>query len=92
MLQILTQTDLIDEVILLKDAHRQSDWEMIQKTAHKLKGGALYCGTQKMRYACQYMERYCLAGHTKLLEELFKQLMEVLEETRQYLIAWLNKN
>ncbi len=89
MLQMLIQKDLLNEVTLLNKAHKQCDWELIQKIAHKLKGGALYCGTKKMCYACQYMERYCLAGHTKLLEELFKQLMEVLHKTRQYLITWL---
>lgn len=87
---MLSQKDLINEVAVLTQAHRQSNWVTIEKTAHKLKGSALYCATHKMRYACQYMERYRKAEHTKLQEELFKQLIAVLEETRQHLLGWLS--
>jgi CheY-like chemotaxis protein len=55
----------------------------------KAKGGALYSGTIRMKYACQYLERYQLAGHSKLLEELYQQLMLVLEQTRDAINAWL---
>jgi two-component system aerobic respiration control sensor histidine kinase ArcB len=70
---------------LLNKAHDNLDWEQIGKIAHKLKGAVLYCGAIRMRYACQYMERYVLAGHTKLCEKLYHQLNQVLENTLQYI-------
>jgi hypothetical protein len=56
-----------------------------------MKGGALYCGTVRMRFACQYMERYLLAGHRKLSEDLYQQLIAVLESTMNYVDNWLLK-
>jgi two-component system aerobic respiration control sensor histidine kinase ArcB len=84
LLDMVIQT-MPDELALLNKAHDSLDWEQIGKMAHKLKGAALYCGTIRMRYACQYMERYLLAGHTKLCEKLYFQLNQVLENTLQYI-------
>jgi hypothetical protein len=44
-----------------------------------------------MRFACQYMERYLLAGHRKLSEDLYQQLIAVLESTMNYVDNWLLK-
>jgi two-component system aerobic respiration control sensor histidine kinase ArcB len=56
----------------------------------QLKGAAVYCGTIKMKYACHYLERYLLAGHSKLCEELYSQLREVLENTLKFLKNYLS--
>jgi two-component system, OmpR family, aerobic respiration control sensor histidine kinase ArcB len=89
LLTILINKTLQEELPHLEQAHAKRDWDAIEKLAHKLKGGALYCGTIRMRYACQYMERYHLAGHTRLLEMLYNQLMTVLNDTNDYLRKYL---
>jgi hypothetical protein len=57
-----------------------------------MKGGAAYCGTVRMKYACQYLERYRKAGHAKSLEKLYYQLVQVVDETKNYIDKWLKMN
>ena len=71
----------------IQEAHANKDWATVERLVHKMKGGALYCGTLRMQYACQYLERYRKAGHTRLLEELYQQLLRVLHETVLAIIA-----
>jgi two-component system aerobic respiration control sensor histidine kinase ArcB len=84
ILTMLVDQSIPEELSNLKIAYTKQDWDSIQKIAHKMKGGALYCGTIRMLYACQYLERYRLAGHNKLLEQLYQQLIIVLEDTRLF--------
>jgi PAS domain S-box-containing protein len=90
LLTMLVEQTFPDELPLLKNAYAENDWSTVQAIAHKLKGGALYVGTIRLRYACQYTERYRLAGHTKLLEPLYQQLLEVINETSEHITDWLN--
>jgi len=85
LLELTLKKIIPEELSALQIAHTEKEWESIRKTAHKLKGGALYCGTIRMTKACQYMERYHKAGHTKLLEELYQQLITIIKETDQKL-------
>jgi two-component system, OmpR family, aerobic respiration control sensor histidine kinase ArcB len=75
----------------IEQAYAAGDWDKVEKLAHKEKGGVAYCGVLRMKYACQYLERYRKAGYSKLLEPLYQQLIEVLEETHLYLENWLKK-
>jgi two-component system aerobic respiration control sensor histidine kinase ArcB len=76
----------------LEQAYHNLNWQRIEKLAHRMKGGALYCGVIRMRYACQYLERYRKAGYSALQENLYQQLLTVLEDTKLSLSAWLNNN
>lgn len=87
----LIQDEFPKEIIALEAAFRDKNWSLMEKIAHKLKGGALYCGTVKLKQACQYLERYQKAGHSSQLNELALQLFSVIEETRQAVTAWLNQ-
>jgi PAS domain S-box-containing protein len=91
LIHILVDQTLPEELANIEKAHEISDWETIQKLAHKLKGGALYCGTIRMYYACKYLERYQSAGHDKLQEELYQQLIAVLKKTYDHLVPWLEQ-
>jgi two-component system, OmpR family, aerobic respiration control sensor histidine kinase ArcB len=73
----------------LQEHYKHKDWESIEKTAHKIKGGVVYLGTQRMRFACQYFERYYKAGHRELLEPLYQQIIRVNEETITFIEYWL---
>ncbi len=76
----------------LQQAHVASDWCKVEQLAHKVKGGAEYPGTIRMKYACQHLERYRKAGHSAALEKLYLQLMNVLDDTQQRIADWLKKN
>ncbi len=75
----------------IQKAYAEKNWELIEKLAHKMKGGALYCGTIKMKFACQYLERYQKAGHTTQLDNLYHQLIQVLQETKIHIHQWLKE-
>jgi HPt (histidine-containing phosphotransfer) domain-containing protein len=90
LLTLMVSTALPDDTRLIQQAYAVKDWEMVENLAHKIKSGALYCGTIKMQYACQYLERYRKAGHTLSLEKLYHQLITILEETHLTLTQWLS--
>lgn len=81
VLLVLIKETIPEELSKLKAAHHQKDWNQIQKLAHKLKGGALYCGTTRMFYASHYLEKYRLGENDKILEKLYTQLIRVLNQT-----------
>lgn len=77
------------EELALNKAYAEKDWTRIEKLAHKIKGGAVYCGTVKVKYACQYIERYHRAGHRKSLDQLFQQLIQIINDTKISISNWL---
>ena len=64
---------------------------ILDHLVHKMKGGVVYCGAPKMKFACQYLERYYKAGHTAMLERLYHQFIAVTEDTEREIKEWLRK-
>lgn len=73
----------------LEKAYDLKDWKKIEKLAHQMKGGLVYCGTFKLVQACQHLEQYYKAGHSKFLEPLYQQLCNVINETKEAIKQWL---
>ncbi len=90
LLDMITR-EIPTEVALFKQAFDDKNWDAIEKLAHKMKGGAAYTGTEKMKFACQYLERYRKAGHTNLLEQLYQQMLTTFNDTHQAITQWLQK-
>jgi two-component system aerobic respiration control sensor histidine kinase ArcB len=89
MLKLLAEGELQIDVILLKEAFAQNNEEKVQDLAHKIKGGAVYVGTIRMKMACQYLERYWKAGHRELFGKLYEQTISVIEDTIMEINQWL---
>ncbi|PJD93039.1 MAG: hypothetical protein CK423_08120, partial [Legionella sp.] len=81
----LTINTILEELPHLKTAFEADDWGKVAKVSHKLKGGFLSIGLTRAATACQYLERYHKAGHTKLLAQLYQQAIKVLEDTSEKL-------
>lgn len=92
VLRMLINETIPTELENIEQAHKISDWELVRQLAHKLKGAALYCGTIRLKFACQYMERYLLAGHKKLQEDLYHQLIDVLKKTQDNVSLLISKS
>ena len=90
ILQMMVSEEIQKDISKIEKAHLDGDWEAVEKLAHKMKGGAVYIGTVRMRYACQYLERYQKAGLTKLLEPLYQQLLSVVLDTQSHIKEWLS--
>ena len=81
MIKLMLDKTLEDDLTLLKNAHSDGDWDKTQKIAHKIKGGLVYLGANKLKMACQYLERYYKSGQRSHLEKLFEQVISVSEQT-----------
>jgi PAS domain S-box-containing protein len=92
LLLTLSSEDLPHGELGIRQAYIQADWPKIESLTHKLKSGAVYCCTTKLQYACQYLERYSKAGHSRLLEKLYYQLIQVIGETRHAVNRWLEEH
>lgn len=91
LLMLMHDEELPQDEQVMKQAYRDNNWDIIEKTAHKMKGGAVYCGTVRLKFACQYLERYRKAGHKQLLEQLYHQLVQTMADTKQSIDDWLRK-
>lgn len=89
-LQLMSHQEIVNDLSDIKKAYAKKDWDKIGKIAHRMKASALYCGTIRMKYACQYLERYLKTGQTKLLKPLYQQLIEIVEGTQKRINQWLN--
>ncbi len=90
LLTLMTQ-QLPDDLTTMKNAYLSQDFSLVEKTAHKIKGGAVYVGTVRMKYACQYLERYWKSGERKLFDALYHQAITTIEETILYIEGWLRQ-
>lgn len=89
MLRSFVEVQIIEEKSDLEAAYQRQDWEKIEKLAHKMKGGTVYLKLMKLSIACQYLERYRKTGRTKLLEQLYQQILSVIAETIPVIKDWL---
>ena len=81
--------ELPKDLSVMKSAYAAHDISLVEKTAHKIKSGADYVGTTRMKYACQYLEHYWKSGQHKLIDALYHQAISTIEETITYLEGWL---
>ena len=65
------------------------DWDKTQQLAHKIKGGAVYVGTMKIKMDFQYLERYWKSGQSEFLEPLYQQAVDIIEESMPEIRRWL---
>ncbi|CAM2876069.1 Hpt domain-containing protein [Legionella worsleiensis] len=75
----------------IKTAFQEQDYSLVERIAHKIKSGAMYLGTTRMKFACQYVERYRKSGEDQLFAQLYSQAVKVIEETERFLTDWLEK-
>lgn len=92
MLHFMVHDSVLPDVKLMKQAHDAMDWDKIQQLAHKIKGGAVYVGTVKIKMACQYLERYWKSGQRELMEPLYQQTLKVIDESIQEINLWLKSH
>ena len=76
----------------MEQAYDKKQWYKIQEIAHRMKGGATYCGLVKMQMACDNLVRSQKEGHVKFIEQLYEQLCRVVNETKIAINDWLKDN
>ncbi|AHE67927.1 HPt domain protein [Legionella oakridgensis ATCC 33761 = DSM 21215] len=89
MLTFMINDSLPKDLALMKAAYESHNWDKTQQLAHKIKGGAVYVGTIKIKMACQFLERYWKSGQRDLFEKLYQQAVTTIEESMQEIKRWL---
>ncbi len=95
MLTALIETSLPEDIAMLQQAYAQHDWTKVSAVAHKIQGGAIYCGTTRLSHACaacEYLEFYAKTNAVAQLDQLYFQLIQVTEDTCRAVHDWLNEN
>jgi two-component system, OmpR family, aerobic respiration control sensor histidine kinase ArcB len=81
-LEMLVES-LPEEREALEAAYLKQDWKRIQELAHKLKGGAAYCGTVRLKAASLHLERYLTEKKTEWRDKLYEQLLQEIGNVEQ---------
>jgi len=92
MLTLMINKEVPADLEKMKKAYAANDYPLVEKIAHKIKGGAVYVGTTRMKYACQYVERYWKSGERLLFAKLYQQAVDVIEHTSAFVKEWLQRN
>lgn len=90
LLHLLIEKELPTEKERLEEAYQNGNFQLVETLSHKLKSSAIYCGTTKLKIACQYLERSIKAGLSHLQDKLYSQLICVIDETADAVRAKLN--
>ncbi|MFJ1268507.1 response regulator [Legionella lytica] len=91
LLALMITQELPADVEQLKNAFAKKNYNAVERIAHKIKGGAVYVGTARMKHACQYLERYWKTGAREHVDRLYHQAIAVIDETLVHLADWLKK-
>ena len=91
LIELLTMmgSDIPKDLEKMKIAFENTDFPQVEHLAHKIKGGAVYVGTTRLKYACQYLERYWKSGERKLFDDLYHQAIKTISDTEAFIADWL---
>ncbi len=79
MLKMLVES-FSQELGSIQKAHSEQNLSELEYLAHKMKGGACYCGTPRLKQACEQLELYLHRGKdTERVKFLFNQLIHEIE-------------
>jgi CheY-like chemotaxis protein/HPt (histidine-containing phosphotransfer) domain-containing protein len=87
----LLSIELPSDLAQMTHAFESANYDLVEETAHKIKSGAIYVGTTRMKYACQYLESYLKAGQRELYDALYYQAVNTIEETITFIEGWLRR-
>ncbi|WP_218814559.1 ATP-binding protein [Rickettsiella endosymbiont of Dermanyssus gallinae] len=79
----LLVSGLNEEVEIIKQQHKKSDWLAIRNMAHKWKGGASYCSASRLEQACEQLAAAIQTKSPEEMEVLYQQLIQVAEATKE---------
>lgn len=91
LLTLMLTQELPGDLQQMQQAYAKQDFTSVENIAHRIKGGAVYVGATRMKYACQYLERYWKTGSKELFDNLYQQAIQTINETSAYLSNWLSK-
>lgn len=82
MLSLLIK-NIRNDLLLLKMAEQQNDWEKIKSITHKIHGGSVYCGTPRLQEISARLEKYLSTHQTHYRTELLHLFILEIEKLGQ---------
>lgn len=90
MLAILINEEIPNSKKELAEIYAVHNREKLHALSHKLKSGAIYCGTKRLQQACQMLESYLNGSETEHDDALYHQLLTVIDHTEATVNMWLS--
>ncbi len=88
MFGLFLQT-LPEDMIRLQTCYEKEDWTQLKATVHQLKGGASYCGTQKLDQVCKHLEDEIRQCNHQMIPQLYQQLFIELHRVKETIQNYL---
>ncbi|HHF0523881.1 TPA: ATP-binding protein [Legionella anisa] len=79
------------DLIKTAQAWEKQDLIEIHKLTHKMKSSSLYCGTLRLRYACEALEKHFQNNPELYPTALYQQLLQIHQETVVALQHWIQQ-
>lgn len=79
------------DLIKTTQAWEKQDLIEIHKITHKMKSSALYCGTIRMRHACEALEKHFQNNPKLYPQTLYQQFLQIHQETIAAIKNWIHQ-
>lgn len=84
--------ELKKNLVEIPRLHQSANWQAIREIAHKMQGGACYCGAKRLEQACQQIDDYIREnGPTGQTNEFYRQLIKEIETAREVFEDYIKK-
>jgi HPt (histidine-containing phosphotransfer) domain-containing protein len=90
MLGVMVNECMPEDMKVVKSAYEDQDWTALKDIIHKIKGGASYCGADRLEYLCGELQSLMEKGE-RLSPELYQMFCTTVDETVEVIQKWTSK-
>lgn len=76
--------ELVDETNKINTALEQKNWDTLISLAHKIKGGASYCGAIRLKEACSQLMACLKSDATESRVQLVQQMINEIQALQEF--------
>ncbi len=77
--------NLTEEKIKLNEAYAKKDWREIQEIAHKISGGASYCGALRLKAVSTSLKNHIAKNNPEAVEHDYHKMQREIDDLIQYI-------
>lgn len=92
MVILFLEQDLLSNVEVSTHAFEQGHYSFLQEVVHKIHGGAIYCGTERLQKASETLEKILMTEQEINIKSFFPVWNYMMHQTIQQLQRWLSQN
>lgn len=92
MVILFLEQDLLLNLDASKYAFEQGHYLYLQELVHKIHGGAVYCGTERLQKVSEMLEKILIRNEEMNIKSFFPVWSYVMHQTIQQLQRWLSQD